>query len=130
MLLRRQLQIEPSQEWVVTLEPASNGGTLKLDLGRPLGDAFEGRSFPFVLLDGTVEINLGLLRRWASINGVQPTESAVVVPAMPAGGYAMCRNMPQPVNKKGDNSPPVRECVSGFLSPGGELLLELGSGGE
>lgn len=127
LLTRRQLSVDPSQEWNVLLEPATNGGELKLVFPQPIGDGFEGKSHPFVVHDGTIDYDLGLLGRWAYTNGVQPTKGALIAPAMPAGSYALCRSLPRSPEEKEGNSPPGGECVSGFLAPEGELSLELGS---
>lgn len=72
-------------------------------------------------------LKLSLLRRWAQSNGRPPAEDEVLtLPAMPSGSYAYCRITREEalLVVAGAAVPSTRACTEGFLTPGGELVLD------
>ena len=66
----------------------------------------------YVLKDGLVMLDLGTLKRWASLNGDSREGAAFVVPQMPPGHYSLCQGPPR-----------EETCSGGQLAPYGLVDL-------
>jgi hypothetical protein len=74
-------------------------------------------------------IDVPALQRWAMMNGERGSEpGTLVVPAMPAGAYALCRLSLEEglIVTAGAALPKPESCAEGYLPPGGELRLTAG----
>lgn len=114
-----QVRMAPVEAFPLDIRLSGGGqGTLQV----PLGDADRH----LVLWHGGVTVWRPHLRTWARLHGVQPDgdEGLLRVPAMPAGEYTACRLSLAELIASADAPPPDDRCVTGFLPPGGELLLD------
>ena len=105
------------------------GGRLVVQLDEPLVWDDPARPALLALHDG-IRIAIPVLRQWATLNGERNLDpKRVVVPSLPAGDYRLCWVF------VGDYlamvgpgwSPPAGRCVGGYLSPYGELRLNMSS---
>jgi hypothetical protein len=71
------------------------------------------------------------LERWSRMNRApRLQEGRLVVPAMPSGNYAFCKMTIEEMMMVLSEAalPKASSCSEGYLSPGGELILELPTG--
>ena len=117
VLHRQPLVIEPGIELPIALQ--RQGGTLVFRLPESPG---EQPRLPrlWVVHDGGSPIDIGLLHRWAGINGLFPSASEIVVPFMPPGSYTVCW---RPTPK--DEAPADEVCEHGSLAPSLEWMIDL-----
>lgn len=91
------------------------GGTLTINLKKPLSSfEFQERK-PFVVMSDGFELDLGTLSLWASMNGAHAADGAFSVPLFPSDAYTVC----WPV----EGSRSETSCKSGFLPTGGSLVM-------
>lgn len=94
----------------------SQGGTLVFELS-------EGGPAPLLVRNG-VFIPLQLLDSWVRAQGERPRDPRrIVVPQMEAGPYSLCAGAGVVSSLQQGGEPPAARCVSGVLSPYGELVL-------
>lgn len=94
----------------------SQGGTLVFELS-------EGGPAPLLVRNG-VFIPLQLLDSWMRAQGERPRDPRrIVVPQMEAGPYSLCAGAGVVSSLQQGGEPPAARCVSGVLSPYGELVL-------
>ena len=125
-------RIEPLPEEGIEVEVEEHGGTLVIHgYNPPEGpEGIPPNSFPLVLHDG-IALGGGTLGNWIETSGRDSPwwrSEPLVVPAMPPGGYAVCRPDFSALFRAfalGEDPAPVlsASCVRGFLPPYGELEL-------
>ncbi len=110
------LAVEPippesvGSRWTI---PVTQGGGGTLVLTGLAGSA--GRAFPRVSLNHLWLLDYGLLASWALLEGTEASPDSLVLPDLPSGSYRICL----PGRGAAD------DCPAGFLSPGGQLTIEL-----
>lgn len=105
----------------LVLPVASADGTLVLEGGWRGG----GGEVGLVAINGEM-VDPNLLHRWAEMNGgVNSDPDRLVVPAMPAGTYRLCRVTLQEATLVLLGRAHPTRCRDGELFPGGELVLSL-----
>lgn len=118
---------EAPSNWTVPVE--THGGTLQLEDIAGFDPDLPPSSLTFVLHQG-IPLHLPVLAQWAQLNGLTPSAATgrLVVPQMEAGDYALCRIPASrlPELSRGIVSP-ARCSATGYLAPGGQLTLRLGS---
>lgn len=94
----------------------SQGGTLVFELS-------EGGPLPLLVRNG-VFIPLQLLDSWVNAQRARSKDPRrIVVPQMEAGPYSLCAGAGVVSSLQQGGEPPAARCVSGVLSPYGELVL-------
>jgi hypothetical protein len=106
--------VAPSQPIEITVDP--QGGTLILDLPA-------AGPTPLLAHAGTY-IFTSVLKMWARMQGALALDSGrLVLPAVEAGPYSICRGAAAVTSMKEGGEPPAAACTSGVLAPNGELVL-------
>jgi hypothetical protein len=106
--------VSPGQPIEIPVEP--QGGTLILDMP-------EDGPTP-ILVHGGVYVLPMALKMWARMQGGRATDSGrLVLPAVEAGPYSVCRGAAAVTRMKEGGEPPAAGCTSGVLAPNGELEL-------
>jgi len=106
---------------LVSLEEA--GGTIVVDWG----DQEVSTQDLYVVHGGGFEA-LGVLRRWASMNGGRSDGGNMFVPQMGAGFYQVCRARPSDYEALVSGGLPQDRCSGGELGIGSELRLVVPQG--
>jgi hypothetical protein len=106
--------VSPGQPIEIPVEP--QGGTLILDMP-------EGGPTPILVHAGVYVLPMAL-RLWARMQGGRtPDSGRLVLPAVEAGPYSVCRGAVAVTRMKEGGEPPAAACTSGVLAPNGELVL-------
>lgn len=105
---------EPGHKPEIPLD--TQGGTLVFELS-------EGGPTPLLVRNG-VFIPLPMLDLWRRVQGERSQDPRrIVVPQMEAGPYSLCAGAGVVSSLSQSGEPPAAMCVSGVLSPYGELVL-------
>jgi hypothetical protein len=106
--------VSPGQPIEIPVEP--QGGTLILDMP-------EGGPTPILVHGGVYALPMAL-KMWARMQGGRtPDSGRLVLSAVEAGPYSVCRGALAVTSMKEGGEPPAAACTSGVLAPNGELVL-------
>ncbi len=97
-------------QWTIPVAQEGGGTLVLTGLARSTGQAF-----PRTTLNHQWLLGYGLLASWALLQGTEAGPDSLVLPNLPSGSYRIC--IPRRA-AEGD-------CPTGFLSPGGQLTIEL-----
>jgi hypothetical protein len=114
VLKRTRVDLSATQEMEIHLSQ-TDGGTLLIELPKPLSAYQPGERPPYVVRDGQFKLSVTTLARWAWLNhALEEGASLLRIPLLPPGSYQTC----WPEGKK-----PNPPCTSGFLAAGADLTL-------
>jgi hypothetical protein len=112
----------PKEPLTVAVETAA--GTVRIDMPEPIRFRDPYQSRPQLFMDGRA-VSFFTIDRWIKIHQGSTTGPSLTVQRLPPANYTACW---MPVSRTSNllTLTPSDECASGFLTPGGELVLDLG----